>query len=78
MDMPDVHHIAIYGDLIAAKVQGRAAYGRYLHARIACSNRYRKEPIFFSIHTFSLAVTWLLCHFREPAALNITTLCTGL
>lgn len=25
MDMPDVHHIAIYGDLIAAKVQGRAA-----------------------------------------------------
>lgn len=24
MDMPDVHHIAIYGDLIAAKVQGRA------------------------------------------------------
>jgi len=32
MDMPDVHHIAIYGDLIAAKVQGRAAYGEYLHA----------------------------------------------
>jgi len=25
MDMPDVHYIAIYGDLIAAKVQGRAA-----------------------------------------------------
>lgn len=25
MDMPDVHHIAIYGDLIAAKAQGRAA-----------------------------------------------------
>lgn len=23
MDMPDVHHIAIYDDLIAAKVQGR-------------------------------------------------------
>lgn len=29
MDMSDVHHIAIYGDLIAAKVQGRAASGSH-------------------------------------------------
>lgn len=28
MDMPDVHYIAIYDDLIAAKVQGRAAGSR--------------------------------------------------
>jgi len=27
MDMSDVHHIAIYGDLITAKVQGRVASG---------------------------------------------------
>lgn len=30
MYMPDVHHIAIYGDLIAAKVQGRAISGESL------------------------------------------------
>lgn len=42
MDMSDVHHIAIYGDLIAAKVQGRTASGSH-GTDCALINRTRKK-----------------------------------
>lgn len=53
MDMSDVHHIAIYGDLIAAKVQGRAASGG-LSRHGSCVDQYQKKKLNFYLRSSHL------------------------
>lgn len=62
MDMSDVHHIAIYGDLIAAKVQGRAASsGLSWHGDRALINIRKKNLNFYLRSSHLLTAIQLYC-----------------